>query len=169
MTSTFLSKLTVLASIAVAAAGVGLIAAGEPNLSISTRFADIFRYIVMTQAGVFIGLLLLCAYTIARLKFDPADKLLRPMAQWAFGSSLLALYGLVSVASVLHSENLGFKTILLCLSLLIGDLAGIRTLYWIRRILKNAIRDGAVIKLTILDTHTPGPTDHDLDGGHPVV
>ena len=169
MTSTFLSKLSLTMACFIVILGCIIVSFGEPAIvTASNRFADLWRYIVMVQAGAFIGILILCATKIASVRLDKADHLLRPLAGWALCSALLAVFGLLNMISYLHSE-LTWRTPMIFLAFIIGDVSAYKFLIRVRRILRHADLKHAVIKLTLIDTHYPGPLDTDMDSGHQVT
>lgn len=166
MSSTAMSKATVAIAIVLSIGAMTIVVLGEPTIPMATRLVDCWRVFVMVQLGIFLGLLALCGYSLSKVKIDINDKLLRLLGGWALSSALLAVFAFLVTVHLFRTVGLTWITPFLFGTLCIGDWCGFYLLVRIRRILRLA--KNATIKLTLIDTHLPGP-DIDLDNGHRVL
>lgn len=140
----------------------------DPKFYLPSPLASTLRVIVMTQAGIFLGLLFACLTFSMKLKVDPSDRFLRPIGMVLSCSILLALYSILNLSEILMRASLTWRTPVLFIAFSLGDWGLFLLFKRLKEVTKIANSRQALIKLTFIDTHTPGP-DVDISSGTPVV
>jgi hypothetical protein len=129
---------------------------------------DASRLVVMSLAGVTLGMLFLLAQQFSKLTIDRRDRLTYPLGGLSIAFFLLTLFVGLEIASRLRLEYITWRTPLAALAYIISTFSLSVLLIRTRKVVRRANSTHATVRMTLTDTAQPGP-DVDLTDGTKVI
>jgi hypothetical protein len=136
--------------------------------------ADLWRVIVVAQAGIALGFLLKILHHFFKVKKDARDQLLHPSAGICFVYFGLTLYIGLDLASRIDLSGMNalpfvtWRTPAACLLFLVSDVSLYKLMRRFGKMLRSANKEQSV-RLTVTEVHQGRDPDTDLSTGSPVI
>lgn len=146
----------------------GAAASPEMQWTLAGPLEDACRISVLALAGLTIGLLILIGDQMSRLKIDKTDSFFWPLTGVAISYILLLIFAAIELGSRIKVPYMTWRTPLGA-AIFITSVVSLTTLLRrVSRIVRQAQKTDATVKMTMTDTSKPGP-DTDLVTGTTVI
>ena len=142
---------------AIGLASIGLVALLFEPLALPGRGEDLCRVIVISQAGIALGFLIRILAEVKELNFSNANKVLTFMTLTFVSYFLLTIFVAAEVISYWNVDKLTWRAPLACMAFSFSDVSLYKMMIYLRKIVKVAHQEDAVLELSIMDSGKPGP------------